>query len=133
MNSNDAARLGLEQGDWVWIESPWGKVREVLDLYYGISKGVANANHAWWFLEMDTASHGYELVNINCVMDPYGQDVVGGAATMRSVPACWCTRRPRELATRQPGAVRPAGQSVHLRRERPAVEGMDGNGATFPR
>ena len=86
MNPNDAARLGLEQGDWVWIESPWGKVREVLDLYYGISKGVVNANHAWWFPEMDTASHGYELVNINCVMDPYGQDVVCGAATMRSVP-----------------------------------------------
>ena len=86
MNPNDAARLGLEQGDWVWIESPWGKVREVLDLYYGISKGVVNANHAWWFPEMDSASHGYELVNINCVMDPYGQDVVCGAATMRSVP-----------------------------------------------
>ena len=86
MNPNDAARLGLEQGDWVWIESPWGKVREVLDLHYGISKGVVNANHAWWFPEMDTASHGYELVNINCVMDPYGQDVVCGAATMRSVP-----------------------------------------------
>ena len=25
-------------------------------------------------------------MNINCVMDPYGQDVVCGAATMRSVP-----------------------------------------------
>ena len=86
MNPNDAARLGLEQGDWVWIESPWGKVREVLDLYYGISKGVVNANHAWWYPEMDTASHGFEQVNINCVMDPYGQDVVCGAATMRSVP-----------------------------------------------
>ncbi|MDR1183566.1 MAG: molybdopterin-dependent oxidoreductase, partial [Coriobacteriales bacterium] len=36
MNPNDAQRLGLAQGDWVWIESPWGKVREVLDLYYGI-------------------------------------------------------------------------------------------------
>lgn len=86
MNPNDAARLGLEQGDWVWLETPWGKVREVLDLYYGISQGVINANHAWWFPEFDTASHGFELVGINCVNDPYGQDCVGGCATMRSTP-----------------------------------------------
>ncbi|NTU89829.1 MAG: molybdopterin dinucleotide-binding protein, partial [Actinobacteria bacterium] len=86
MNPADAERLGLSQGDWVWIESPWGKVREVLDLYYGINVGVVNANHGWWFPEMKQASHGFDLVNINCVMDPYGQDFVCGAATMRSVP-----------------------------------------------
>ena len=86
MNPKDAERLGLKQGDWVWIETPWGKVREVLDLYYGISQGVVNANHAWWFPEFDTASHGFELVGINCVNDPYGQDTVGGCATMRSTP-----------------------------------------------
>lgn len=86
MNPNDAERLGLAQGDWVWIESPWGKVREVIDLYYGISQGVVNANHAWWFPEIDSAAHGFDLVNINCVMNPYGQDKVCGAATMRSVP-----------------------------------------------
>ena len=86
MNPNDAARLGLEQGQWIWIRSPWGAIREVVDLYYGIKEGTVNANHAWWYPEIDTASHGFELVNINCVMDPYGQDVVCGAATMRSVP-----------------------------------------------
>jgi anaerobic selenocysteine-containing dehydrogenase len=86
MNPVDAERLGLEAGDWIWIESPWGKIREVLDVYQGISQGVVNANHAWWYPEIDTASHGFELVNINCIMDPYGQDVVCGAATMRSVP-----------------------------------------------
>ncbi len=86
MNPKDAARLGLKQGDWVWLETPWGKVREVLDLYYGISEGIINANHAWWFPEFDTASHGFELVGINCVNDPYGQDCVGGCATMRSTP-----------------------------------------------
>ncbi len=51
MNPKDAERLGLKQGDWVWIETPWGKVREVLDLYHGIPRGVVNANHAWWFPE----------------------------------------------------------------------------------
>mgnify|MGYP002509779746 CR=1 FL=1 len=86
MNPKDAERLGLKQGDWVWIETPWGKIREVLDLYYGISEGVVNANHQWWFPEFDNASHGFELVGINVVNDPYGQCCVGGCATMRSTP-----------------------------------------------
>jgi hypothetical protein len=86
MNPVDAERLGLEAGDWIWIESPWGKVREVLDVYQGIKQGVVNANHAWWYPEIDTASHGFELVGINCTLDPYAQDKVCGAATMRSVP-----------------------------------------------
>ncbi len=86
MNPNDAERLGLKQGDWVWIESPWGKVREVLDVYYGIKQGVVNANHAWWFPEFDTAGHGFDTVSINCVMNPYGQCPTAGCANMRSTP-----------------------------------------------
>ena len=87
MNPNDAERLGLTAGQWVWIESPWGKVREVVDVYYGIRQGVVNANHGWWYPEIDTASHGFELVNINCLMDPYGGDVVCGSMSARCVPA----------------------------------------------
>ena len=34
MNPNDAARLGIEQGDWIWVRTPWGAIREVADLYY---------------------------------------------------------------------------------------------------
>ena len=33
INPETAAELGLEQGDWAWIESPWGKVRQTVDLY----------------------------------------------------------------------------------------------------
>ncbi len=86
MNPNDADRLGLKQGDWVWIESPWGKVRQVLDVYYGISQGVVNANHAWWFPEFDTASHGFELVSINCVINPHHGDQVCGSMSARCTP-----------------------------------------------
>ena len=97
INPVDAARLGIEQGDWVWIESPWGRIRQVADLYYGIkgttesdnlweSLPVSNANHQWWFPEFDCATHGFELVGVNCLNNPYGQDPVGGCHTMRGYP-----------------------------------------------
>ena len=87
INPNDAARLGLEQGDWIWVRSPWGAVREVVDLYYGIKEGTINANHGWWYPEFDTASHGFELVNINCLNDKYAQCWVCGGSQMRGIPA----------------------------------------------
>ena len=87
INPKDAARMGIEQGDWVWIRTPWGAVREVADLYYGIKEGTINANHAWWYPEMDTASHGFELVGINCCMDKYAQCWVCGASQLRGIPA----------------------------------------------
>lgn len=87
INPSDAARMGIEQGDWVWIRTPWGAVREVADLYYGIKEGTINANHAWWYPEMDTASHGFELVGINCCMDKYAQCWVCGASQLRGIPA----------------------------------------------
>lgn len=86
INPNDAARMGLEQGQWVWVRSPWGAIREVVDLYYGIKEGTVNANHAWWYPEIDTASHGFELVNINCTMDKYAQCWICGASQLRGVP-----------------------------------------------
>ncbi|MEE8715974.1 MAG: molybdopterin dinucleotide binding domain-containing protein [Coriobacteriales bacterium] len=86
INPNDCARMGLEQGDWVWIESPWGKVRETVDVYYGIKQGVVNANHGWWYPEIDTAKHGFDLVNINCLEDPYGGCPICGSHCARCIP-----------------------------------------------
>ena len=40
MNPADAEKLGIKQGDWAWIETEWGKVRQCVDLYHGIAPGV---------------------------------------------------------------------------------------------
>ena len=86
MNPADAAELGLEQGDWAWIETEWGKVRQTVDLYEGISKGWANAEHAWWYPELPAPTHGFELSCIDCIWDPHGQDKFIGSSHMRGVP-----------------------------------------------
>ena len=86
VNPEDAAELGLKQGDWAWIETEWGKVRQVVDLYYGIAKGWANAEHAWWFPELPAPTHGFTLSCIDCIWDPHGQDTHIGSSHMRGVP-----------------------------------------------
>ena len=86
MNPADAEKLGLKQGDWAWIETEWGKVRQCVDLYYGIAPGWANAEHAWWFPELPAPTHGFTLSNIECIWDPYGQDTHISSHHMRGVP-----------------------------------------------
>jgi anaerobic selenocysteine-containing dehydrogenase len=86
LNPLDAERLDIEQGDWCWIETEWGKVRQVADLYHGIAEGWANAEHAWWFPELPAPTHGFELCNVEQIWNPYGQDTHIGSSHMRGVP-----------------------------------------------
>ena len=96
MNPVDAQRLGLEQGDWVWIESAYEatpyteafthKIREVVDLYYGIEPGVVNAEHQWWYPELEQADHGFKLSGVNCLIDRHAQDRICGSSNLRAYP-----------------------------------------------
>ncbi len=86
INPVDAEELGLQQGDWVWIESPWGKVRQTVDLYYGIAPGTINAEHQWWYPELNQAGGGFELSCINCITDHTAQDKYNGSAVVRTYP-----------------------------------------------
>ena len=86
INPVDAQALGIEQGDWVWIESPWGKVRQTADLYAGIAPGTINAEHQWWYPELNQAGGGFELSCINCIVDRKAQDKYNGSANVRTFP-----------------------------------------------
>lgn len=88
MNPEDAAGLGIEQGDWVWIENDNGRIRQIADLYYGISKGVVNLEHQWWFPELDQADKGFDLCGCNCLVTTGKgyQDPVTGSSYLRSFP-----------------------------------------------
>lgn len=83
INPEDAAEADIEQGDWVWIETPWGKIRQVADLYYGIGKGVINLEHAWWFPELPGPTRGETLCDCNRLNDPDNQDPIIGSTCMR--------------------------------------------------
>ena len=86
INPEDAAEWGIEQGDWVWIESPHGKIRETADLYYGIQRGVINCEHTWWYPEMPAPEHGWRYSAVNQLVNNDIDDPHCGSAIVRGYP-----------------------------------------------
>ncbi len=83
IHPDDAASLGIEQGDWVWIETEQGKIRQCADLTYGIKQGVVNLEHQWWYPELPQADKGFRLSCCNCLIDPMWQDPIAGNQELR--------------------------------------------------
>ena len=72
MHAETAAELGINDGDWVWIETPRGGVRQKCQLFNGIDPRVVHAQHGWWYPEMPGEEpwlHGVWESNINVVVD----------------------------------------------------------------
>jgi thiosulfate reductase/polysulfide reductase chain A len=47
-----ARKLGIENGDWVWIETVRGRVKQRCLYFDGIRPQVVHAEHGWWFPEL---------------------------------------------------------------------------------
>lgn len=52
INPKTANQLGINNGDWVWIESVRGKVRMKCQYFEGINPKVVHCEHGWWFPEL---------------------------------------------------------------------------------
>ena len=67
-----AEKLGIKDGDSVWIESPRGKIQQRCQIFEGIDPRVVHAEHGWWFPEDEGAEpslHGVWKSNINVLID----------------------------------------------------------------
>ncbi len=69
IHPDTARKEGIEEGDWVWIESPRGKAKEKAKFNTGIDPRVIVAEHGWWYPEMEGPGHGWDISNINLLMD----------------------------------------------------------------
>jgi anaerobic selenocysteine-containing dehydrogenase len=61
LNPQTARSLGLEEGDWVRIETARGAIRQRVHLSAVIHPRMADSQHGWWFPERECAAQ-----------DPYG-------------------------------------------------------------
>ena len=81
-----AARHRIAHGEWMWIESPRGRVKQRARLTAGIDPRVINAEHGWWFPEKPGPEYGVWESNINVLTDngpPY--DPAMGTYALRAL------------------------------------------------
>ena len=52
MNIDDGRDIGVRDGDWIWIETPRGRIRQVAHLGWDIQKGVVQVPPSWWYPEL---------------------------------------------------------------------------------
>lgn len=66
----DTARsLGINDGDWVWLENPHGKCKRKARYFHGIHPKVVQSPHGWWLPEKKPEDlYGLWEVNINTLI-----------------------------------------------------------------
>ena len=72
MHPETASQLGIEDGDWVWIETRRGRVRQRCQCFDGMDPRAVEAQHGWWFPELPEEEpwlHGVWESNINVLTD----------------------------------------------------------------
>jgi anaerobic selenocysteine-containing dehydrogenase len=79
-----AKSLGIEEGDWVWIENSRGKVKQKARLTRGIHPGVVHAQYGWWFPEKDPPEYGFKESNVNLLTHGMPCDPHTGSESWRS-------------------------------------------------
>lgn len=66
INPESAIGLGISDGDWVYLESPYGRARLRARFFDGIAPDVVNAEHARWFPgEASPPEYGWKESCIN--------------------------------------------------------------------
>ena len=90
-----AKKHGIKDGQWIYIESPRGRIKQRAKLYDGIDPRVVTAEHGWWYPEIKDPGHGWEISNANILTDNAYEtcDPNMGATNVR---VCLCNISPCE-------------------------------------
>lgn len=86
INPATAAKYGLAQGDWAWIESKRGKIRGKCRLTEGMAPNVVYMERFWTPETVNTPTGGWQEMNVNVLTKntaPFN-DVVG-TYTLRGI------------------------------------------------
>ncbi|MEJ2246173.1 MAG: molybdopterin-dependent oxidoreductase [Acidobacteriota bacterium] len=62
---------GIAEGDWIWIETRRGRVRQKVQYFDKMDPKIIDAEHGWWYPEMpgeEPSLHGAFESNINLCM-----------------------------------------------------------------
>lgn len=91
LSPGTAAARGIDNGDWLAITTPRGRVRARAQLNAKLAEGVVAARHGWWQACPELDLPGYDALgpdgaNINLAIGTEAADPVSGAAPHRCYP-----------------------------------------------
>ena len=64
-----AEKHGIKNGQWMYLESPRGRIKMRAKYSDGIDPRVIPAEHGWWFPEIKDPGHGWDISNANILTD----------------------------------------------------------------
>ncbi|HEX7475528.1 MAG TPA: molybdopterin-dependent oxidoreductase [Dehalococcoidales bacterium] len=90
INPDDAAGLGIQEGEWVFIESRRGKIKQRARVTDRIPAGIVNCEASWWFPEKpgeEPSLHGAfdSNANVLCLDEPDCCDPLTGGWQSRAL------------------------------------------------
>jgi len=101
MHPKTAAKYGIADGDWVFIESPRGRITQKALVTDGIDPRVVNCQSGWWYPEEKSPDHGWRESNANLLTSgdpPY--DVTMGTYQLRALLCRICKNDDKSIETR---------------------------------
>jgi anaerobic selenocysteine-containing dehydrogenase len=87
IHPDTAKKHGIKEGDWVYIETPRGRIKQRARMLPEMHPQVVCIQHGWWFPEIKTPDHGWNLSNSNILTDndPKTLDIAFGASNLRTL------------------------------------------------
>jgi anaerobic selenocysteine-containing dehydrogenase len=87
IHPDTAKKHGIKEGDWVYIETPRGRIKQRARMLPGMNPQVVCIQHGWWFPEIKTPDHGWDQSNSNILTDndPKTLDIAFGASNLRTL------------------------------------------------
>ena len=84
-----ALARGIDEGDWIRIETPHGSIRARAKLTTALDPGVVCGQHGWWQACPELGLPGYpplgpDSANLNAVLSQGPSDPISGSAPLRA-------------------------------------------------
>ncbi len=90
-----AKKHNIKNGQWVYISSPRGRIKQRAKLNENIDPRVIVAEHGWWFPEQKDPSHGWNISNVNILTDN-AYETLDPAMGSTNLRVCLCHIAPVE-------------------------------------
>jgi len=103
INPETADKYDIKDGDWIEVESPFGKMKAVAWLFEGIRKDTIMGQHGWWEGCRDLRLPEFpclnEGVNVNILYNWEHREKITGDITKNTMVKIKKTMPPEEVSS----------------------------------